>query len=245
MDTVLTAPALAAATAPVIDRLRLGISQRASTRVPEIATRFGIPQQSLVMAPYLRNVYPDRSVRRDGLVGVYTYAGPHKAEAGLAALSEAGLVFDSDGALSLTESGRELLGAIIEVTTEVVEQAWSEHRQTVLEVLPLAERALAAAWEDGGRTFEAMAPLPTRGSWFSDCGRLSEILTALRFHRFDAHIASWQSRGLTVEQMTAMPHGVERSEIEHDTNVAAAAPYEALDANERLAMLAALGALPN
>ena len=73
---------------------------------------------------------------------------------------------------------------------------------------------------------------------------MSERLTGLRFHRFDAHVAAWRAAGLTPDQIKALRNGPARTAIEADTNRRAATPYAALDPAERLELLAGLGALP-
>jgi hypothetical protein len=73
----------------------------------------------------------------------------------------------------------------------------------------------------------------------------AERLTALRFHRFDAHVAAWKAAGLTGEEVASLPPGSQREAIEAETNRRAAAPYEALEPGERVDFLGALAALPN
>jgi hypothetical protein len=69
-------------------------------------------------------------------------------------------------------------------------------------------------------------------------------LSAMRYHRADAHAAAWTAAGLTAAQVVAMPHDRERDPIEAETNRRAAAPYRVLPAADRIVLLADLAALP-
>jgi hypothetical protein len=69
-------------------------------------------------------------------------------------------------------------------------------------------------------------------------------LSTLRHHRADAHAAAWTAAGHTASSIAALPAGPERLAIELETDRRAAGPYAALSAEERLAMLADLAALP-
>jgi len=107
----------------------------------------------------------------------------------------------------------------------------------------LAARAVRAAAVDGGDTFSLLAPSQEPAD-ASEAALLSERLTGLRFHRFDAHVAAWRAAGLTADQIKALRNGPARAAIEAETNRRASTPYATLDPAERLELLAGLGALP-
>ncbi|MEV0805522.1 hypothetical protein [Micromonospora sp. NPDC050200] len=69
-------------------------------------------------------------------------------------------------------------------------------------------------------------------------------LGPLRYHRADAHAAAWTAAGHPASSVSELPEGPERRAIELETDRRAASPYAALTAEERLAVLADLAALP-
>ena len=60
----------------------------------------------------------------------------------------------------------------------------------------------------------------------------------------DAHRAAWAAAGLTVEGIRALPDGPARRAIEAETDRRDEPAYAALSPEERLELLAGLGALP-
>jgi hypothetical protein len=88
-----------------------------------------------------------------------------------------------------------------------------------------------------------MAPSPGNEAQLSSSGRYAELLTALRFHRFDSHIAAWRDAGLSLTQIKEFAPGTERDAIEAETNVRASIPYRALGPDERLELIAGTAAL--
>jgi hypothetical protein len=106
----------------------------------------------------------------------------------------------------------------------------------------LVGRLLAAGAATGGPAFRAMAPV-SEPPGASPAQRLISRLGALRHHRADAHRAAWSAAGLTLAELRALD-GPARREIEDDTNGRDAPIYATLSPNERLDLLAGLGALP-
>jgi hypothetical protein len=70
------------------------------------------------------------------------------------------------------------------------------------------------------------------------------LLTALRFHRYDCHVAAWRDAGLTVAEVVALSDGPQRDAIERATNRCAGVPYGILAEGERFDLVAGLGSLP-
>jgi hypothetical protein len=103
--------------------------------------------------------------------------------------------------------------------------------------------SIVATALSGGPGFALMTPTYDAPGASTDV-KLSERLAGLRFHRFDAHVASWTGAGLTADAVKALRPGPERAEIEQENNHRAGTAYQARDPGERLALLACLGALP-
>jgi hypothetical protein len=156
----------------------------------------------------------------------------------------------ADGGLSATERGLAFLAEIWQVHAEVTEELWAGHDDRVLRLVEALGRvltyALVLAEEEGadaGAAFAAMAP-PYEPDGTPPGVLLLNRLGTLRYHRADAHAAAWTAAGHTATSVAALPPGPEQLAIELETDRRAAGPYTVLTAEERLAMLADLAALP-
>jgi hypothetical protein len=234
----------AAVVAPHLDRIRLGLLGRARPRLGELAAANGLDLNAAQTIGMLRNLMPDRSVPRAAVLRVFCYQPVDVVLAGIDGCVAVGVLDESaDGWLSLSEAGRGLVHEIIDSFAADVGLLWEPHQQRVDEVLPLVERVADAATDSGGAAFSVMAPV-WRTPEMSPALLLAELLTPLRFHRFDAHIEAWTAAGLTIEQMQALPPGDERNGIERETDRLAAVPYRVLPATDRAALVHGLEALP-
>ena len=111
------------------------------------------------------------------------------------------------------------------------------------ELLDLVGTLLAAGTATGGAAYAVFAP-PHERPGDPPGIVLFNRLAALRYHRSDAHVAAWAARGLTTEQVAALPADTPlRQEIEADTNRRSAPPYAALSPSRRLRFLAGLATL--
>jgi hypothetical protein len=235
---------IAALIAPVLDRLRTAIARRVPERAGHLES-FGLAGPAVQTLAMLRNTMPDRSVTRDQLASVFVYAPASQVDASLAALVEGGLLASpDDGRFRLGGRGRECVAELYRVMAAIVDELSAGHEALVTSLAGLADRAVGAAQATGGPAFGVMAP-PYEPDGATAAALLAERLTPLRFHRFDAHVAAWQAAGLTADEIRVLAPGPRRDEIEDQTNRRAATPYAALDAAERLQLVAGLGALPN
>ena len=107
----------------------------------------------------------------------------------------------------------------------------------------LVGRLLACGLATGGPAFHCMVPVYEPAD-ASPALCLTTRLGALRHHRADAHRAAWTAAGLTVGEVRSLPDGPARQAIEDETNRRDAPIYAGLSADERLELLAGLGALP-
>ena len=235
---------IAASVAPVVDRLRLAVHHSMQAAVAATAREHALDKQMAMVIGNLRNLAPGQAVARSAVEAVYIYAGTSAIEHGIDGLIQVGLVKEAaDGRVYLSERGQALVGEIHGIGATAADGLWAGHEERVTVLAGLAARAVHAAAADGGDTFALLAP-SQEPAGASDAALLSERLTGLRFHRFDAHVAAWRAAGLTPDQIKALRNGPARTAIEADTNRRAATPYAALDPAERLEFLAGLGALP-
>jgi hypothetical protein len=238
----LAVTSIAAAIAPIIDRLRLGITLRLRNSSVEIATTTGIGEEGGRTFAMLRNTHPSRPVPLDDLRGVFTYMPPDAVQAGIDEIARAGLV-ESDGTtLVLSQVGRDLMARFVELATATADDMWGPAAATS-RLCELTSRVFEAAKETGGPTFAVVSPFDQPLD-ASPASRLAEMLTALRFHRYDCHVAAWRDAGLTVAEVVALSEGPQRDAIEAATNRCAGVPYGILAEGERFDLVAGLGSLP-
>ena len=236
---------MAAAVAPIIDRLRLAIARAVPERARDLAAGLGLSPQGLQTLAMLRNAMPDRIVDRVGIGAVFVYTPPEEVELALVELAGKSLIVAGESdTVCLSNRGRASITELYAITSLVVDELWAGHEDLSNKLADLAERAVAAAARTGGPAFAVMAP-PWEPPGASTAMLLAERLTSLRFHRFDAHVAAWSSAGLTVDEVRNLLPGDQRDAIEADTNQRAGAPYEALTPGERFALCTGLGALRN
>jgi hypothetical protein len=233
----------AAAISPHLDRLRLAVMRSAidAGMRSGLLAESGLGPATFPVFAMLRNAYPDRAVALACYRAAYVYQDPAMFEAALSELLGAGLVEASE-TVRLTDSGRALTSQVRALNTAAAEGLWGTDP---LPVLPLADRCLTAALETMAAegALGLVAP-PNDQPGDSDASRLSERLTGLRWHRFDAHVSAWRSAGLTAAAMGELPDGEQRSAIETATNDLAGAPYAILTEAERSALLQGLQNLP-
>jgi hypothetical protein len=232
--------AVAAHLAPIIDRLRLAVARRTMQLSAEagLIESAGLDKAAFQLLLMLRNAYPHRAV---------TLGQPTRALEQPTALSSR---LSTLTCSRKSPTGR--WGSRGPAETSWTGCTWSAPRQSPsCGERKEARRCRPCPWSIGlwwPRPRPA-APASLMTPTYDAPGastevKLSERLAGLRFHRFDAHVASWTDAGFTAEAIKALGPGPERTAIEQETNRRAGTAYPALDPSERLALLAALGSLP-
>ncbi|ADD41446.1 hypothetical protein [Stackebrandtia nassauensis] len=236
-------PSYAARIRPVIDRVYTGLRRAAMPRQRAVYEKFGATPgfESSFYFGLLA-----RPMSAAGFAAATTYSGADmtgEREQGVATV-------DDDGNWGLTERGRELALAVQWAVADGAEEAWG---QTPIATMPglsvvprLAElvgRLLDAGRESGGPAFRALTPVFEPADATPSL-LLASRLGALRHHRGDAHRAAWQGRGLSLDELRELSGGAQRQAIEDETDRLDAPIYAVLTADERLELLAGLGALP-
>ncbi|HWC36073.1 MAG TPA: hypothetical protein VG650_14785 [Mycobacteriales bacterium] len=239
----LDASSVAAAIAPVIDRLRMAVVRAIRPAQAEIAERTGVPEAVLGPIGNLRNLMPDRSAAVDDVLALFVYQPAERIRAALDGLRAAGMLEGGDD-VRLGGPGQLVVSELFARTQTFLDEAWWEHADLIASLLPIAQRACAAVAETGGAATRVVAP-PYEPPGASPALLLAETLSPLRFHRHDAHTWAWQAEGLTAEQIQQLEPGPQRQRIEAETNRRAAAPYAVLTGAERFRLCTGLGALPN
>jgi hypothetical protein len=234
----------AAEIAPQLDRARLAIVAFLRGALPDVADRYGLTPDALQPLGMLRNTLPDRAVAIDDVLELFIYSAPEPIRASIETLIAADILSPAgDDRIAVTAKGREIVHVVFSQTQQFIDELWAGHADLVARLLPLADRACAAVTATGGAAVRVVAPcydVPNA----SPALKLSERLTPLRFHRFDAHVDAWRSEGLTVEEVQALEPGPLLDKIELATNRWAYAPYCGLQDAERLELLRGLEQLP-
>jgi hypothetical protein len=163
----------------------------------------------------------------------------------LAGLAERGAITrDADGGFTATPDGTSVARQVIELQAKTVSQLFAPRQSSLEDLRSLIVRAQDAA------ALDPISPLARlmHCSWLpvdaSDAARIWNASVVLRMHRSDAHAMAWQEAGRTAQEMRTLASGEARDAIERRTNELASTPWAALDPDERLTLLAGLGALP-
>ena len=235
--------AFAALIAPVIDRAAIGVHMAVpSERYEQLRERHRIDRLGFLVElrqPVLAGI----AVPLAGLAAIVRYSPPGFLDEELQRQIGGGmLVLDGD-VLIPTERAREVVAEIVALQDEVASDLWSWRAATFDLLDELVVKAIESGRETGGAAFavQTSAPVPAgRSAAF----RLWSDLWPLRYHRADAHAAAWQAERLTAPEMFELEPGPRRDRIEAETNRRAAPVWAGLSPDERLELLAGLGALP-
>jgi len=230
--------------APVLERLTFAIVRMSVPRAAGGPAPGAAPAGAMRMFAQLRTALAARTVTAAGIAAVYRYRDPDEVRGDLDELRAAGLICAAgDGAIEATEAGRAVLAGMYQVGAEVTGQLWGQHDTALAGLNDLAGRVVQAGLASGGDAYLTMAP-PYEPADATAGVLLHHRLSVLRYHRADAHATAWQAAGLTSEAMRQLPAGPVRAAIEAETNRLAGGPYATLSADERVALLAGLAALP-
>jgi len=228
----------------VLERLTFAVVRMSVSRVAGTPAPGGAAGGALRMFAQLRTALAARTVTAAGIAAVYRYRDPDEVRGDLDRLRAAGLIEPAgDGAIAATETGRAVLAGMYQAGAEVTGQLWGQHGDALTGLSDLAGRVVQAGLATGGDAYLALAP-PYEPADATAGVLLHHRLSVLRYHRADAHAAAWQATGLTSEAMMQLPAGPVRAAIEAETNRRAGVPYATLSADERVALLAGLAALP-
>ncbi|MFY1653148.1 hypothetical protein ACN27J_19945 [Solwaraspora sp. WMMB762] len=245
----------AALIAPVIDRVHRAAMAAADTAGAELRQRYGGPAAvGYLVDLRTRLAAPAGLVDAAGFAAVTRYQDPASCQRVLDKQVAYGmLVRHPDGALRATERGGAFLTDLYALHAAVTGQIWgAEHAARLVRLVELTGRLLAAALADPGTAdpgtggqdaFRAVAP-PYEPEGTPAGVLLLNRLTVLRYHRADAHAAAWTAAGHTARSIVDLPPGPARLAIEQETDRRAAGPYQALEPEQRLTLLADLAALP-
>lgn len=139
-----------------------------------------------------------------------------------------GMLTHTGDAVVATPAGLELLRDLRRAQGIALIALWSDRLDAVAALRPLVDKVLNSV-DDPGPAFSLLKP-PAQAD--SAARALHDRITALRYHRADAHAVAWSAAGLTAAEITELT-GPERDHIEAETNRLAARPYKILTESER------------
>jgi hypothetical protein len=167
------------------------------------------------------------------------------SDAFLAGLADRGAItMGADGSITATDAGAAVAEQLVRIQAATIAAVWAPKSITLPELAQLILKARSAAVADPMSTLSQL----TSRAWLppepNDAALIWDAAVVLRMHRSDAHALAWAERGHSAQAMKAMAPSEERTAIEQRTNELAATPWEPLSPDERLQLLAGLGALP-
>ncbi|MER7461060.1 hypothetical protein [Micromonospora sp. NPDC126480] len=237
--------------APAVDRAFVAAMHAARTGGgADLSQRYGGPAATGSLVEFrTRLAAPGGAVDEAGVAAVTRYRDPTACRRSLDRHVAHGMIHRrSDGTITATERGLAFLDELWQLHVGVTGELWAGHSERVLRLVETLGRLLAYALvlaeeESTAGAFTALAP-PHEPDGSPPGVLLLNRLGTLRYHRADAHAAAWAAAGHTAASIVGLADGPERLAIELETDRRAAGPYAVLTAEERLAMLADLAALP-
>ena len=239
-----------AAAGAEIDRLfRAAMGACARSGGAALRDRYGAGYGELLIDFRTVLAAPDGSVTAAAFAEVMRYHDPADIESSIRRAEERGAVIrDDDGQIRATPTAHDFLDDLYAAQADTLGSLW-----------PAAYRPLARLTAITGEIVDAASrhPLLPVGAFtamtpnYEPVGTPATVLllnrlSALRYHRSDAHAIAWRSAGLSATEMVAIQEsgGSHRDAIEARTNEIAAAPFRILAEDRRASFLADLRSMP-
>ncbi len=158
------------------------------------------------------------------------------------------VIRDDNGLIQATPAGHAFLDDLYATQADALIPLWASASSTVGRLAAITGDLVVAATLRPPLSvgaFTAMTPN------YEPVGTPATVLllnrlSALRYHRSDAHAIAWRSAGLSAAEMEAIQksRGARRDAIEARTNEIAAAPFRILSEDHRQTFLADLRSMP-
>lgn len=233
----------AGAVSRVVHRLRTAVQRRVARENEHFLHEWELTDAAATILGSLRNTVPDRLAPWTNVAASFVYEPPSTVMRGVDDLTERGLIETSGIGALLTTRGREAVAALFRVNGKITDELWGDSTATCDEVLPLLDTVARAGAETGGEAFGLIYPVYEPEDASSTL-KVAGLLTALHFHRFDAHVGAWKSAGLSAQEAHLLTGGALWRVLQDETNARDAAPYSAIPRKQRVELLAGLGSLP-
>lgn len=192
---------------------------------------------------------PDGVVTATAFAEVMRYYDAGKVESTIRRAEDRGAVTrDDDGRIRATPAGHAFLDDVYAAQADALGSLWGGASKAVKRLAAVTGDIVVAASQRPllrVGAFTAMTPnyepVETPAAVL-----LLNRLSALRYHRSDAHAIAWRSAGMSATEMVAIQEsgGPRRDAIEARTNEIAAAPFQILAEDRRSTFLADLRSMP-
>ena len=243
MSTLDDASSYSALIAPVIDRIAISV-HNAVTRDEITALRGEHRFHPAALAMFAGTIAAG-PIHQHEFAELTRYQHFGSTDSFVDGLVDRGAItIGEDGSLVPTAAGVEVAKSLVCLQAEAVSKLFAPLSASLPELCALITLARSAAVSD---PLSLLARYSDR-AWLpdnaTDAVHIWDAAVVLRMHRSDAHAIAWKEAGRTVSEIRAMAPGPTRDAIEVRTNALAATPWIALSSNQRLRLLAGLGALP-
>jgi len=229
--------------APVVKRLRTAVERGVSSTVAGFLHEWELDEASARLLAHLRNTEPTRAAPWSGVAAVHVYESPSTVMRAVDDLVERGLIDTTVDGATTTTKGREAIAVLLRITEKVSDELWGEHTARCEVLLPLLRGVVDTAAETGGEAFALQYP-PYEHEGAPATAQVAELLQAVHFHRFDAHVSAWRAAGLDAYEAQLITGGTLFRVLQEDTDVRDAAAYSTLKSRQRLELFSGLGSLP-
>ena len=233
-----------------IDRLfRTAMGVGARSGGTALRDRYGAGYGELLIDFRTVLAAPDGVVTAAGLAEVMRYHDAADVEASIRRAEDRGAVIRDDvGQIRATPTGHAFLDDLYATQADALGSLWADVHEELTRLVAITGDIVVAASLNPllpVGAFTAMTP-NYEPAGTSAAVLLLNRLSALRYHRSDAHAIAWKSAGLSATEMIAIQEsgGSRRDAIEARTNEIAAAPFGVLAENRRGRFLADLRSMP-
>ncbi|HZD97827.1 MAG TPA: hypothetical protein VE132_06665 [Micromonosporaceae bacterium] len=239
-----------AAAGAEIDRLfRAAMEACARSGGAALRDRYGAGYGELLIDFRSVLAAPDGIVTAAELAEVMRYHDQAEIEVSIRRAEGRGAVIrDDHGQIRATPTGHAFFDDLYATQADALNSLWADADEPLARLTAITGEIVVAA---------SLNPLLPVGAFtamtpnYEPVGTPASVLllnrlSALRYHRSDAHAIAWRSAGLSATEMVAIQEssGSQRDAIEARTNEIAAAPFRILAENRRAAFLADLRSMP-
>ena len=239
-----------AAAGAEIDRLfRAAMEACARSGGAALRDRYGAGYGELLIDFRTVLAAPHGIVTAAAIAEVMRYHDSADVESSIRRAEDRGAVIRDDaGQIRATPAGRAFFDDLYAAQADALGSLWAEADESLARLTAITGELVVAASLDpllAVGAFTAMTPN------YEPIGTPATVLllnrlSALRYHRSDAHAIAWRSVGLSATEMVAIQGlgGSRRDAIEARTNEIAAAPFRILAEDRRRILLADLRSMP-
>ncbi len=247
VDRVLVA--FVAAAGAEIDRLfRAAMGACARSGGAALRSRYGAGYGELLIDFRTVLAAPDGIVTTAAFAEVMRYHDSADVESSIRRAQDRGALIRDDGQIRATVAGHAFFDDLYAAQADALGSLWADADESLARLTAITGDIVVAASLDPllpVGAFTAMTPN------YEPVGTPATVLllnrlSALRYHRSDAHAIAWRSAGLSATEMVAIQEsgGSQRDAIEARTNEIAAAPFRILAEDRRRIFLADLRSMP-